>query len=104
MHLFIVEAEVDVDNICLLERYVLVARKLLLDGLDEFILESCYWRLTSSLHKHVIFKEIVVDRRPEPCLHRVIVYCHELHVKQLIIKLINIQHQSECIGIENAHQ
>ena len=92
MHLFIVEAEVNVDNICLLQRYILVANQLLLDGLDEFILESCYWRLTSSLHKHFIPKEIVVGCRSESCLHCVVVYCHEVHVNQLIIKLIDVQH------------
>ena len=91
MHLFIVESEVNVDNICLLQRYILVANKLFLDGLDEFILKSCYWSLICSLHKHSILEEIVVDCRFEPCLHRVIVYSHEVHVKQLIIELVDIQ-------------
>ena len=92
MHLFIIEAKVNVYNICLLQRYALMIHKLFLDGFDEFILEGCYWCLISSLDKHLILLEIFEDTRFEPCLNRVIVYCHEVHVKQLIIKLIDIQH------------
>ena len=61
MHLFIVEAEVDVDNICLFHRYILVGHKLILDGSDHLILEVCNRRLTHCSHKHIILKEVVVD-------------------------------------------
>ena len=73
-HFFVIQAEVNIDDITIFHRYTLLANELLFDRCDHFLLEFADWGLV--IVKITRLQELLVEFLSQSCLGRVVVNSH----------------------------